>query len=193
MIAASICILSAQAQSSALGIKLGANLARLKAYNSSVTETTDTKAGFYGGLFATLPVSSSSFFIQPELVYSTEGGRNRSDNSQTEISYLNLPVLVQYRASVVAIETGPQIGFKVAAKMKKVSLSSNINEKIQPLSLSWVMGAGLKFSDGIGNDGRYNLGLSNIASNATTEQSLKSNVFQVGVSFLLRSGTSSSR
>lgn len=168
------------------GIKAGVNLAKLKESASGISITTDTKVGFNAGFFATVPVASNISF-QPELLYSLEGGKvkDASSNSESKVdlSYLNVPLMLQYNASGLIVETGPQVGLLLSAKAKEDNTSTDIKDQLKSAAFSWGVGAGYRLTNGVGLHARYNFGLSNLDKDTNSGSTTKSNVFQIDLSF----------
>lgn len=166
------------------GVKAGANFATI---TGSGTNGAQTKVDFNGGAFARVPLFNS-FFLQPELVYSGQGAKSTVNEGDFTVnqSYLNVPVLFQYHhASGLFAETGPQVGFLLAANVKAGGTSQNIKSSYKSTDFSWAFGAGYQLSSiPAGINARYNLGLTNIAAQAEAGQSVKNSVFQVGLFYL---------
>ena len=176
---------AATAQSTQFGVKAGLNIANLKASASGISFSMQSKMGAHGGLFANIPVSTN-FRIQPEAVFSMEGSELEimDEKATSSLSYLNIPVMLQYTASGFYGETGPQLGLLLAAKDKANGESMDSKEAYETINLSWGVGAGYRMTNGLGFGARYNFGLSNIAkTEANDEATVKSNVFQIGLSF----------
>jgi Outer membrane protein beta-barrel domain len=166
------------------GVKAGANFATLTGTGSAGATT---KVGFHGGGFARIPLVNS-FFLQPELVYSGQGAKATSDGLVYNINqnYLNIPVLAKYEhSSGLYGETGPQIGFLLAANVSSAGSSQDVKSSYKSTDFSWAFGVGYKLpliSAGI--NARYNLGLSNIAATNVSGYSVKNSVFQLGVFYM---------
>ena len=101
-------------------------------------------------------------------------------------SYLNIPVLAKYQhSSGLYGETGPQLGFLLAANVKSGGTSQDVKSSYKSTDFSWAFGVGYKIPlIGAGIDARYNLGLSNIAAEQVNGYSVKNSVFQIGVFYL---------
>lgn len=167
--------------SKAFGIKAGANFSNLRSTDGNNSKSADMKVGLHGGVFLNIPVGSI-FSINPEVIYSSEGAQDNTDDSKINLDYLNIPILLQYNnQSGVFIETGPQIGFLFAAKAKYAGTREDLKDQLEKTNFSWCIGAGYKFYSGVGFNARYNLGLSNIAKNATGDPTTKTNVFQLSL------------
>jgi hypothetical protein len=167
------------------GVKAGANFATL---TGSASEGATTKVDFHGGVFGNIPLISS-FFLQPELVYSGQGAKATANQTDFTInqSYLNVPVLLQYHhGSGLFLETGPQVGFLLAANVKSGGESQDVKSSYKSTDFSWAFGLGFKIPlIHAGIDARYNLGLTNIAAQQDAGETIKNSVFQVGVFYVL--------
>jgi hypothetical protein len=170
----SIAVLSkAQSIDTHFGIKAGLNVASL-----DVKDGVDfnSKAGFNIGALAHVHLSPH-FAVQPEVVYSEQGGKDGSD--KWNINYVNVPVLLQYMAgNGFRVETGPQLGIKTSAKIKSGDVEVE-NHDVNTLDLSWAIGASYIGAAGLGLDARYNLGITNV--NDVDVPEVRNRVFQVGL------------
>lgn len=167
-------ISAASSQNTSFGVKAG--------YNSSSVEISDdddfdAKSGIHIGALAHIHVSKH-FAVQPELVYSCQGGE--SGNSKLKLSYINIPILAQYMVSDgFRLQTGPQFGFLVSAKQKIGDVEIDVDDSFNSIDVSWALGGSYIFSSGFGIDARYNIGLSNISDDSDFDA--KNRVFQVGL------------
>lgn len=161
------------------GIKAGYNSSTVQVRNAS---DWDSKSGFHLGGLAHIHVAPK-FAVQPEIVFSTQGGAR--SNSELKLNYINVPVLAQYMvADGFRLQTGPQFGFLVSAEQKVGNVTFDIDDVYDAFDLSWAFGAGYLFSNGLGVDARYNLGLTNISDDSDFEA--KNRVFQVGLFYQFR-------
>ncbi|HEX7903125.1 MAG TPA: porin family protein [Chitinophagaceae bacterium] len=167
-------IILLKAQETHFGIKAGANFSTVDVSNGT---DYDTKVGFHAGGLAHIHVSRH-FAIQPELMYSTQGGK--VGDFKLKLNYINLPVLVQYMINDgFRLQTGPQIGFRTSAKSELGDVTIDRKSEYKSVDFAWTFGAGYLFPEGIGIDARYNLGISDITETENTKA--KNNVFQVGL------------
>lgn len=161
-------------QEFSIGGKVGLNLNSLSGDVANPKMTT----GFHAGAMAELKLSDA-FSIQPELLYSMQGGevsRNidflKATVKETIMSnYISLPIMGKfYITEGVSIEAGPQIGFLVSSRSNTTAstygiavISRAADIKVRSSTLDFGMGAGLsyKMDSGISFGARYNLGLSN--------------------------------
>jgi len=166
----------AGAQQTHFGLKAGLNVSSVP-----VTDNDDftSKTGLHIGGLAHIHVSPH-FAVQPELVYSMQGGKLNS--TTLKLNYLNVPVLAQYMTNDgFRLETGPQIGFLTSAKSKTGNVEIDQDDNFSAIDFSWAFGASylIPRSDGLGLDFRYNLGISNVSDqNGATA---RNSVIQLGV------------
>jgi hypothetical protein len=163
------------AQQTHFGVKAGLNSASVKVTDG---DDYDSKVGFYLGGLAHIHLTRH-FAVQPELIYSTQGGKD-GDDFKLKLNYINVPVLVQYMFNEgFRLETGPQVGFLVTAKTKSGDTEFDVKDDLQSIDFAWTFGAGYLFPSGFGIDLRYNIGISNISENNTFEA--RNRVLQAGV------------
>lgn len=160
------------------GIKGGVNLANLKIENVA---DGDHRVGFHVGGLAHIHLSRQ-FALQPELVFSTQGREQKIANVEykTKLSYINLPVLLQYMAGTgFRLQTGPQLGILVDAEAEANGTEADVDKSYKRPDLSWAFGASYLTNTGLGFDARYNLGLSNI--NDENANRITNRVWQLGL------------
>lgn len=160
------------------GIKAGLNVANVHGKNFDY----NPRASFHAGGLLHIHLNRT-WAIQPELVFSSQGAKytNNGVDYRTKLDYINIPALVQFMtASGFRVETGPQLGFLVAARSKaNEGTNNNVNNQYRSADLSWALGAGYLFPSGFGIDARYNFGITEITENAALDR--RNNVFQVGL------------
>jgi len=176
LIAISFLIPTTFSQNTHFGIKAGINSTSVKVSDG---EDYDSKIGFHVGGLAHIHISQH-FAVQPELVFSTQGGQDDGEDFKLKLNYINVPVLAQYMFDGgFRIQTGPQIGFLTGAETKSDDVEVDVDDQIQSIDFSWAFGGSYLSPSGFGVDVRYNLGISNISDISGFEA--KNRVFQVGV------------
>jgi hypothetical protein len=176
------CFSISLAQETHFGIKAGYNSASVAVDGEP---DLDAKSGLHLGGLAHIHISEH-FAVQPELVYSMQGGE--AGNTKLKLNYLNLPVLVQYMIdNGFRLQMGPQLGFLLSAKAKSGNIEIDIDDTYSSLDFSLAFGAGYLFPVGIGIDARFNLGISNISDDNSFEA--RNRVFQVGLFYQFMSTT----
>lgn len=171
--------MNTKAQTAHFGIKAGLNASSLNYQGNSDMQS---KIGFNAGLLAHLHTSSDFWAFQPEVYYSSEGAKSKSNsNVSTDLGYINVPVLIQYMFNNgFRLEAGPQVGFLMSAKSKVSSVSTNIKDNLNSVVFSIPLGLSYLTSTGLGFDARYNFGISNI-NKSDFGNKTHSNVFQFDV------------
>jgi hypothetical protein len=101
------------------GYKIGLNASNIRLEDAA---DTDWKTGLVTGLFFTIK-TGEKLSLQPELLYSSMGGRNALEsNSSLRLNYFSIPLLAKYQVckkwNVIA---GPQIDMMIQAKEKNSS------------------------------------------------------------------------
>lgn len=177
---------NAQSADTHFGLKAGLNVSSLDEKNGV---DFNSKAGFHIGGLAHVHLSPH-FGVQPEIVYSEQGGKDGAD--KWNINYLNVPVLFQYMTgSGLRLETGPQLGFAVSSKIKSGDIEQNIKDDVKTVDVSWALGASYLFPEAIGIDARYNIGLTNV--NDAESPIVRNRVFQVGLFYQFMNSAGSHR
>lgn len=169
------------------GAKVGLNATNIS--NSDMKN----KMSFHLGAFAEWKLSDF-VGIQPELVYSRQGARDKYDENgskvkvKTRVNYLNIPILAKlYVLEDLSVDLGPQFGFALNAKSKYKVGGHTSKDKItnnNTFDFSFAVGASYNFDDFIFS-ARYNIGLSNMWDKDKVGENLKNHVFQLSVGYCL--------
>ncbi|MCC3215025.1 MULTISPECIES: porin family protein [Chryseobacterium] len=162
------------------GVKAGLNI-------STLTENDfNSKAGFYGGLFANIPVAQD-FSFQPEVLYNGMGAKIKGTNDiKVNLDYISVPLMLQYNALPnLYVEAGPQFSFLINSKLKADSNSADAKDLFKGFDFGIGLGAGYYFTDNIGITARYVAGLTDVAKDRPdlSEDKAKNGVFQVGLAY----------
>ena len=125
----------ANAQEAKFGVKGGLNIANLN-FSGDGAPSTSSLVGFHIGGFTEIKVSDK-FFIQPEVMYSTQGAKFKmSEDGLTlnsfKLGYINLPVMAKYYvAEKFNLELGPQIGFLTSAKANASASGTTVDVDVK--------------------------------------------------------------
>lgn len=156
--------LQSHAQEIHFGGKAGVNFA---SFTGDDADGFDGRTAFHIGLAAELGITDK-FSIQPELLYSAQGGEFQ--DIDIDIDYLTLPVLAKYYAAEnFSIEAGPQFGFKV---------NEGDNVDAESFDLGIAAGLGYKLND-LFFQGRYVFGLSDVGDGGD----IKNGLFQISIGY----------
>jgi hypothetical protein len=173
------------AQPPKFGLKAGLNIGTL----SNVPGVDwNSRLGLNAGGLAHIHISPQ-IGLQPEVVFSGQGAKYTISNGEEHdliLNYINIPLQLQYMFdNGFRLQTGPQVGFLIDVKDKLNGQETGFfsSDDFKDIDFSWSFGLGYLTYSGIGIDGRYNLGISNINEAGTNK--LKNNVFQIGLFYML--------
>jgi hypothetical protein len=176
---------NAQGTGSRFGIKGGINFPN----SSSDFHENETLIGYQVGIFSEIK-TDEKFGIQPELLYSTHGVKNKFEkdgiayNNDIKLSYLNLPILAKYFiVDGLTVQAGPQIGFLMHAEENGV----NITDHVKTIDFGLNFGIGCNFLEDCSVDIRYNLGLSNAVDFHVADDNykIKNSLFSLALGYKL--------
>lgn len=186
-----------QAQTT-LGVKGGINIANVDVSESDLPDIIDSKTGFVGGAFVSFGLGSL-FAIQPELLYSQKGFKASEGSLEAQLgtNYIEIPVLLkaQFKLAMLrpAIYVGPVVSFETSCNLDLPGVSVDCDDDegfIDRKTTDWgaVFGANVDLILGpviLLLDGRYQMGLTNLADVEDSDESVKSQVWQImaGVGF----------
>jgi len=180
------------------GIKGGFDLTSL--YISDVSSE-HMKPGFDAGVFAKLPLTRG-FSIQPELIYSLKGAKDRYDNFiqgsgeyRFNLGYMEVPVLAVVNILPnFNLQAGGYAAYLVNANVKNVDQNGNIESATELNTgdfMRWDFGliGGAAFDiENFTIGARYSYGLSQIGKNGNLSGDLTKNSKNAGVSIYLGFG-----
>lgn len=182
------------------GIKFGPNLSQIKSdgKGQAYFDNDDTRSvGITGGVFARF---GNKFFIQPEIMLSTKGGKlivfeselfNTQETINYRSTYLDFPVLVGGKiGDVVRLNAGPVATFLVNQDGK---FKDNFNEENEPAFSKAILGyqAGVGFDIGrIALDMRYEGNVNDVFNIEYKDQQTASKFAGKGNLFLFTVGYS---
>lgn len=171
------------------GIKGGVNVSNVS--DDSNVET-NSRTGFYGGVFMNAPLAES-FSIQPELLYNSVGSKYDVGNSSAtlQLDYLTLPVMFQYNVvPQFYLEAGPEFGMLLNAKAKYegggISGEADLDkDNFNSFNFGLGLGAGFNITNNIGINARYVAGFTDATDESNqdfgSDAKNRNNVFQAGV------------
>lgn len=166
------------------GVKLGLNSATIS--NTKL----DAKTGLYVGAFVKIPISDY-YALQPELLYSNQGGRSNSDEyGDVNINYLSIGVPNKFYVSPKkGFHFMLGLGLDINLKNNFVGLTNfDIDDEISPVDVVAMGGIGYEFDFGLAFEARYKQGTISVdflgEDNLYEEAGSNLNgVFQIGVSY----------
>lgn len=179
----------AQKKSITIGPRIDLNVARVVGDNQ---DDATSRTGMRIGAWASMDLSEK-FSIQPEFVLSGKGSKWPDDDASIKISYLQIPVLAQYRFTTGKtvnpyLLAGPALSFKAGCNLQVEGSDYECSEETTAVSstdFGMILGGGVH----IGRAQlslRYDLGLANI--NGDGEAVVKNRAFSVAVGYGFRLG-----
>lgn len=165
-----------------VGPKFGWNITNVSNVSASKNKMSINLGGFAEFKF------NDFFALQPELLYSRQGYRLKSDGAKTKVrvNYLNIPVLAKlYVLDGLSVDLGPQLGFALNAKSKSKSGGTTVKHKITNVNtcdVSFAIGASYEFEEFM-MSARYNIGLTNVWDKDVVGENNKNHVFQLSVGY----------
>lgn len=175
-------IFSFSQHSAKFGAKAGLNIATLNIENF---DNTDSRLGLHAGFLAHIHLSPN-WALQPELLYSAEGGKidfGGGEEATIKNDYINIPLMLQYMFdNGFRIEAGPQLGLLVSSKVEdQDGVEDDAKDSFKSTNVSLGFGLNYLSKSGFGVGGRYNLGVSNIAEGSGDT---KGRVFQISLFYM---------
>ena len=154
------------AQDLSFGPKVGYNNASLNGSNFREFHDNNSINGMHVGIFA--EVRFNKFAIQPEVYYSTEGGKWKvgvnegSLEHNFNLEYIQVPLMFKYYlTNGIAIEAGPQAGFLTNSDVKFSDLDPD-SSKFNEFDFSVNAGLSINLPLNFMISARYNAGLTNV-------------------------------
>jgi hypothetical protein len=179
---------SAKAQDIKYGVKAGVNFATL---TGDIPDEVKSRTGLHIGVLAEFKISEQ-FSIQPELLYSQQGLKydevveGIEVRSTWKLDYLNLPIAAKYYViEGLSIEAGPQIGYRLGAKIKMEADGyedgeADIKDDTKAIEFGLIGGVAYDLPVGLFFQARYAAGLSKVNDD---DDNVKNGVFQLSVGY----------
>lgn len=182
------------------GIKGGLNLSNTLEKDNTQTYNDKMIPGIHLGATVAIPLSGESIFLEPGILFDMKGSKYQETNYSEKyvLYYLDIPVnlKVVFGSNKIKVygTLGPYIGVGLSGKdtwtLSGVKSSESIkwgndanNDFLKRLDYGVGIGAGVIVSNvsiGIG----YDLGLANIASDASGGYKINNRVLQISIGYL---------
>ena len=163
------------------GVKGGLNLTGVSNFEHS-----QTKTGFVVGAFEDYRFTDH-FALSADVLYSRQGvsfGKEEDVRTKERLNYLNVPILANYYiVGGLAVKAGIQPGFLLNSKAVAKQDGNTVKSDIEGLSgadFSIPVGVSYDCPCGIILEARYNIGVSNIASEGGSS---RNSVFSIMVGY----------
>ena len=161
------------------GAKAGINLATIQPdLNDPATRTS-----FHLGGMVEISVSDK-FSVQPELLYSSQGATDESDDDEViKLDYISLPILAKYFVvENLSLEAGPQLGYVVSAEVEDDGDTIDLKDDTKSTDIGFALGAGYKLENGLNFGLRYFFG-SDVNDIDEDADQFKNRVFQLSIGY----------
>jgi len=173
------------------GINAGVNIANC---GGDDADNTDSKTGFMFGALMNYPLSANGVGLRIEANFTQKGFKQDYGvdiEDVLKLSYLEIPVLLQYKAassgSIAPIFfAGPAAALKLSAKLTEKVGSQEDTETadlVKGFDLGLMIGGGICVNNMFNIYVRYTMGLTTISDRANTD--IKNNVITIGGSYIL--------
>jgi hypothetical protein len=167
-----------------VGPRLDVNVARVVGDNQ---DDATSRTGIRIGAWASMDLNQK-FSIQPEFVLSGKGSEFPDDDASIKISYLQIPVLAQYRFSTGKtvnpyLLAGPALSFKAGCTLTYEGDDMECNDQTTAVSstdFGMILGGGVHIGRAQVSL-RYDLGLANI--NGDGDAVVKNRTFSLAVGY----------
>lgn len=173
-----LCINKAHAQETKtrFGIKAGADLMTLgKSSAGGNAGSYDYRPGFQGGVFGVAPLSNQLDF-NFQVLYTQKGGNIKESvpvgdliyqaATKTQINYIDVPLLIGYKASSsLTFTLGPQASFVLSQKtvIRDAGISYTDTDGLHKFLIGGNVGAGYMFNNNVGVNVNYVIDFQHIA------------------------------
>ncbi len=148
----------ANAQSLSFGPRLGVNVSNYTGGNIK----SDALFSYHIGALMSFGLGNT-FFVQPEILFSSQGAKieNQGSKQSYKVSYLAVPIMLKLRTSGgLYFEAGPQVSFRTGEDIK----DQTIDKFSKNLDISVGAGLGYQSSGGLGIGARYMAGISKVGN-----------------------------
>jgi hypothetical protein len=178
-------------QNTHFGIRAGAGLANIGGSNLDAKEAFRTIIGYHGGLYANVAIDEK-FSIEPGARYAVRGTSFEFALNTDDIrrnSYLDIPVLVRYRANeIFDVFAGPQASFFLNSVQtikifdnKEVNKGGDLNDVWNKFDMGAVIGFAAYLPAGLHIQFSYELGMINVFQDAVSGEKGYNRGFNVSV------------
>ncbi len=166
------------------GVKGGVNFATLTGDDADELDL-KMRTGFHLGVLAEIMISNK-FGIQPEVLYSTQGGNadmNFFDEilgnveADLKLEYISIPVMLKYFVTPgFSLEAGPQFSFlsksEIEAEFQGDSETEDLKDDTESFDIGAAVGVGYGLPQGFLVQARYVMGFSDVYTDTDTRNSV---------------------
>ncbi|MDH7445596.1 porin family protein [Aquimarina sp. 2201CG14-23] len=132
---------------------------------------------------------SQKFFLQGELLYSSQGYKIDISGVEQKISlnYITLPIIAKIHITTpISLETGPQFSLLSTVSNEDVPDNDPFFDAFNDFDFSWAFGVGYKLESGMFFQLRYNLGITNINDTGVINVTNRNSIAQLSIGYLFK-------
>ncbi len=139
---------------------------------------------------------SSSFGIQLDASYSSQGLGVIADNGNTagsyQLDYITIPLVAKlYGTKNLSFVVGPQVGFLLKANVRSSGdPDQDVKDQLDNVDFYAVFGSEYRFNNGVFISGRYHVGVTNLIKDESTNTDLKNRYLNFRIGYSLPIGGS---
>jgi len=176
--------ISGYGQEFKVGIKGGANISTLGV--EAAADMNQSRRGYHVGFSCSW--DTQTFGLQPELLYSTQGGEVSipSLTYEEQYDYISVPVTLKfYTGKGFNVHFGPYFAILVNATQRENpgNIENDISAFINSTDYGAFAGVGYDLDMGLNFEIRYNYGLTDVDSQQNIER--RNRVFQLSATYFL--------
>nr|WP_068889912.1 porin family protein [Pedobacter panaciterrae] len=177
------------------GIRAGANLMNMgKIQSGDQSYSTDSRVGFQAGVYADLPMGGGFAFL-PEAMFIQKGAKLSENvagislDLNTRISYIDIPVLIGYKATPeLTVFAGPQVSFLLSQKSTGALNSDATAESTDTKNFSkslagGAVGLGYSITPNINVNARYMMDFQKALKDDANQDKLKNKGFALSLGY----------
>lgn len=162
-----------------LGLKAGANFSNFTGGDFKDIETEALTRPYVGAYVRWR--FANNLGLQPEILFSEQGAKLKSGTEEfdAKVSYINIPIMLQYHFGNLYAEVGPQVGFK----LDEDTPDGASGDFAKSNDVGIAVGLGYETKIGLGINARYIMGLTSVGETDSPDydSDFKNGVFQVGL------------
>jgi hypothetical protein len=130
---------------------------------------TNWKGGIFFGFLLHVPLTSQ-WSVQPEYIFSQQGGAPEGSGINYKLNYISMPVLLRYQINgKVAVLAGPQLDMLINAKKDSSGKSYNITHDTEERNFGLTAGIEYAVLKNLGIYVRYMLGINHVGIGQRSE------------------------
>ena len=178
----------------AIAPELGLNMSNMSLKAAGATIDSKMKAGLAVGAVVDFGLSDN-LYIQPGLFYLMNGYKDNTGDGVFSVNTIQIPINVQYKLGEEGgnrffFGVGPYLAYNLGASYKVGGVSTTIDigtdkskDGLKPMDFGLGLNLGYLLSNGFYARAHYQMGLSNLAVNGDSDNSMKTSAIGLTVGY----------